>query len=64
MFSFTKIDHVANFSGLTKKEILLRVQILDNRVLQNSDLKYPKTMMLVLDTGDSYGLTLFRSDFV
>ena len=43
---------------------MLRGHILENRVLQNSNRKDPRTMMLVWKTGDSYGLTLFRSDFI
>ena len=62
--SFTKIDHVANVSDLTQRANILRGHILDNRVIQNSDCKDLRTMMLVWNTGSSYGLTLFRSDFV
>ena len=64
MSSFTKLDHVANVSDLTQRVIFLHKHILENRVLQNSDRKYPRKMMLVWDTGSSYGLTPFRSDFI
>ena len=43
---------------------MLRGHILENRVLQNSNGKDLRTMMLVWNTGSSYGLTPFRSDFV
>ena len=43
---------------------MLLGQILENWVLQNSDRKDTRTMMLVWYTGDSYGLTLLRSDFL
>ena len=43
---------------------MLRGQILENRVPQNSDHKYLRTMVLVWDTGASYGLIPFRSDFI
>ena len=36
--SFIKIDHVANIADLIYRVIVLRGQIFDNRVLQNSDL--------------------------
>ena len=62
--SFTKIEHIASVSDLTHRANMLRGQILENRVLQNSDCKYPRMMMLVWGTGSSYGLTPFRSDFV
>ena len=61
---FTKIDHVVNVADLTKRANLLRGKILENRLLQNSDSKDPRTMMLVWDTGASYGLTPLSSDFI
>ena len=42
----------------------LSSQIFENQVLQNSDRRDPRTMTLVWDTVASYGLTLFRSDFI
>ena len=62
--SFTNLDHVETVSDSTQKENLLRGQILENMVLPNSDLKDTRTMMLVWDTVDSYGLTSFNSDFI
>ena len=62
--SFTKLDHVENVADLTQRANLLRGQILENWVLQNRDRKDPRTMMLVWDTGSSYVLTPFRSDFI
>ena len=38
--------------------------IFENRIPQNSDCNDPRTMMLFWDTGASYGLTPFRSDFI
>ena len=64
MYSFTKLDHVANVADLTQRENLLHGQILENWVLQNSDLKDPRTMMFFWDTGYSYGLIPFRSYFI
>ena len=43
---------------------MLRGQILWNQIIQNSDSKDPRTMIVVWDTGASYGLTSFRSDFI
>ena len=43
---------------------MLHSHILENRVLQNSDCKDTITMRLVWDTGASYGLKPFRSDFI
>ena len=43
---------------------MLRGQILENWLLQNSYRRDPRTMMLVWDMGASYGLTPFRSDFI
>ena len=51
--SFTKLHHVANEAELTHRANLLRVHILENQVLQNSDCKDPRTMMLVWDTRSS-----------
>ena len=62
--SFTNLDHVANVSELIQRENLLHGQILENRVIQNIYCKDPRKMMLVWNTGDSYGLTPFRSDFI
>ena len=62
--SFTKLDHVANVADLEQRVNMLQGQILENRVLQNCYRKYPITMMLVWDTGVSYRLTPFRSDFI
>ena len=62
--SFINIDHVANVADLTQRSNVLRGQILENRVLQNSNLKASITMILVWETGALYGLTLFSSDFI
>ena len=62
--AITKIDHIKNVSELTQRANMLRDQILENRVLQNSDRKDPRTMILFWNTGTSYGLTPFRSDFI
>ena len=64
MSSIFKIDYAANISDLTKRENMLRGHILENSVLQNSDRKDPRTVMLVWDMRASYGLTPFRSDFI
>ena len=64
MSLFTKLDHVENVAYLTQISNPLRVQILENRILQNRNCKDPRTMMLVWDTGSSYGLTPFKSDFI
>ena len=42
----------------------MSVQIFENWELQNSNCKYPITMMLVWDKGDSYGLTPFESNLL
>ena len=64
MSSFTKLDYVENVADLTQRENMQRSQILENRVLKNSNNKDPITMLLVCDTGDSYGLKPYRSDFI
>ena len=64
MSSFTKLDHIANVADLTHRANRLCGQILYNTVIQNSDRKDIRTMMLVWDTGASYGLTPFMSDFI
>ena len=61
--TFTQLDHVANVADFKKREMLLRGQILENRVLQNRSCKDLRMMMLVWDTGASNLLTLFSSDF-
>ena len=64
MPSFTKIYHVANIADLKQRELFLRGEIFENRVLKNSDRKDSITMVLVCNTGDLYGFTPFRSDFI
>ena len=63
-FLIANIDHVTNVSVLMQIANLLRGNILETWVIQNSDGKDPRTMMLVWDTGDSYGLTFLRSDLI
>ena len=55
---------MSNSLCLNIKRFFLCGQILENWVLQNRDCKNPRTIMLVWDTGASYGLTPFRSDFI
>ena len=38
--------------------------ILDNSLHHSGDRKYPRKLILIWDTGYSYGLTSFRSDFI
>ena len=63
-FLIANIDHVTNVSVLMQTANLLRGNILETWVIQNSDGKDPRTMMLVWDTGDSYGLTPSSSGFI
>ena len=42
----------------------MRGEIFENRVLKNSDRKDSRTVVLVCNTGDLYGFTPFRSDFI
>ena len=53
-----------NVADLTQRENLLYGQIFENWILQNRNHKDFIMMMLVWDMGASYGLTLFRSDFI
>ena len=61
---FTNLDHAANVEVLLHRLQLLQGQMFENRVLHDCTAKDPRTMMLVWDTGASYGLTPFRSDFI
>ena len=62
--SFTMLDHFANVADLTQRENLLRCHILENQALQNINRKDSRTMILVWDTGASYGLSPFRIGFI
>ena len=60
---FTNLDHAANASALIGRIGALR-GVMENRVHQLSGHKDPRTMMLIWDTGASFGLTPFKSDFI
>ena len=60
---YVSLETMSNSLCLNIKRFFLCGQILENWVLQNRDCKNPRTIMLVWDTGASYGLTPFRSDF-
>ena len=62
--TFRLQDHAANVEALLHRAAILRGQIFESRILHECAAKDPRTMMLVWDTGASYGLTPFRSDFI
>ena len=58
------IDNVANINKLVLiRSALLCGSILEYHLHHSVEIKYPRKLILIWDTGASYGLTLFRSDF-
>ena len=69
--TFNYIDYVANVKKMMHRYCkrliqvtLLRGSILENCLHNSGDRKDPIKLMLIWDTVASYGLTLFRSNFI
>ena len=63
-FKENELDHAAGATKLLRRASMLKGGVLENRVLNTCCKKDPKTMILIWDTGASFGLTPFRSDFI
>ena len=65
LYTLNDTDHAANVkSMLLKWAPLLCESILDHSLHYSGDRKDPRKLILIWYTGASYGLTLFRSDFI
>ena len=64
MSKFTEMDHVQNVEKLCQLLAALSYRSLENRLYNSCQKNYPKTLMLIWDSGASFGITLFRSGFI
>jgi hypothetical protein len=63
-FKENELDHAAESTKLLRRASMLKGGVLENRVLNTCCKKDPKTMILIWDTGASFGLTPFQSNFI
>ena len=64
MAKFTEMDHVPIVETLCQLLAILSNHSLDKITYNTFDNKNPKDQILIWDTGASFGLTIFRSDFI
>ena len=64
MAKFNEMKHFQNVETLFQRLDILSDRSLDNRTYNACDNKNPKDLVLIWDTGASFGLTIFRSDFI
>jgi len=67
LFTFSTVDHVKNAQSCVDHVNTLRGTYggtYENRRSFSTGLQDPKSLILIWDTGASYGLTPFRSDFI
>jgi hypothetical protein len=65
--TFSTVDHVKNAQSCVNRVNTLRGTYggtYENRISFSTGLQDPKPLILIWDTGTSYGLTPFRSDFI
>ena len=65
--TFSTVDHVKNAQSCVNRANALRGTYggtYENRISFSTGLQDPKSLILIWDTGASYGLTPFRSDFI
>jgi hypothetical protein len=65
--TFSTVDHVKNAQSCVNCVNALRGTFgstYENRISFSTGLQDPKSLILIWDTGASYGLTPFRSDFI
>ena len=61
---FTEMEHLKNIETLCQRLAINSDRSLDKRTYNDRENKNPKDIILVWDTGASFGLTPFRSDFI
>ena len=64
MAKFTKMDHAQNVETLCQWLAILSDRSLDNKMYNDHENKKPKDLVLIWDTGESFGLTPFRNDLI
>ena len=64
MSKFKEMDHVQNVKKLCQCLAILSDRSLENRSCNAFETKNPKSLILIWDTGASFGITPFRSDFI
>ena len=64
MAKFTKMDHAQNVETLCQWLDILSDRSLDNKTYNDHENKTPKDLVLIWDTGESFGLTPFRNDLI
>ena len=64
MSKFKKMDHAQNFQQLCQCMAALSDRSFENITFNASTNIYPKSFILIWDTGASFELTPFRSDFI
>ena len=64
MSTFKNMDHAQNVQHLCQRLAVLSDRSLENRTFNASNKIDPKSLILIWDTGASFGLTPFRSDFI
>ena len=64
MSKFKNMDHAQNFQQLCQRLAVLSDVLFENRTFNASTSFDPKSFILIWDTGSSFGLTPFRSDFI
>ena len=64
MAKFNEMKHFQNVETLFQRLDILSDRSLDNRTYNARENKNPKDLVLIWDTGASFGLTIFRSDFI
>ena len=58
------MDYAQNFQRLCQHLAVLSDHLFENTTFNDSKRIDPKSLILVWDTGASFGLTQFRSDFI
>ena len=64
MDKFNEMENVQNVETLCQRLDIISDRYLDNRTYNSRENKTPKDLILIWDTGASFGLTPFRSDFI
>ena len=64
MSTFNKMNHAQNVQQLCQRLAVPSDRLLKNRACNSSKKIDPKNLIMIWDTGASFGITLFMSDFI
>ena len=64
MSKFKEMDHVQNVKKVCQRLAIISDRSLENRSCNAFETNNPKSLVLIWDTGASFGLTPFRSYFI